>query len=147
MELHAERNLARREPVHDSTGLRVPQLQVPVVAGRHELRALVVERHILDRLPVAGVRPDAAALAVHLPQLHAAVHRGGQQQVRGLRHEADGRDALRVAGPRVDVRLGQEALVGRRIGAQVDADVVRRVQERAALVVGGIADCVAETGC
>lgn len=140
MEFHAERNLARREPMDDVARFGVPQLQVTIVAGRHELGALVVERHIFDGLPMSKVRSNAASLSVHFPQFHPAIHRRGQQQMRRFRHKLNRRYAFRVSGPRVNVRFGQETLVGRRIRSQIDTNVVRSVQEGASLVVERVFD-------
>lgn len=140
MEFHAERNLTRRKPMDDIARFRVPQLQVPIVASRHELRALVVEANVLHGLPMPKVCANATSFAVHFPQFHATVHRGGEQQMGGFRHKPNGGDAFRVAGPGVNVRFGQEALVGWSVRPQIDANIMRGMQERASLVVEWIFD-------
>ncbi len=111
----------------DLARLRVPQFDEAVVGGRQELFAGVVEADVAHGLPVAVVGADAAAVLVDLPDLDFAVHAAAEQQVGRLGEPADGRHALVVALPHVDLLLRDETLGRRRVRAQVDADVLRRV--------------------
>ena len=58
----------------------------------------------------------------------------------GAGEPADDGNALAVPGPGVDLPLGNEALGRRLCGLEIDAQVLRGVQERAALVVLNITE-------
>ena len=79
--------------------------------------------------------PDTAAFVVDLPQLDLGVHGSGQDEMGRAGEPPDDGDALAVARPGVDLSLGDEAF-GRRLGGlEIDAKVLGRVEEGAALVV------------
>lgn len=141
MEFHAKRNFARRETMHHITGFGVPQFDVTIVAGRHELRTFVVETNVLDSLPMTNICANATPFTVNLPQFHATVHTARQKQMRRLRYETDCRNALRMTGPGVNVSFWQETLVWRCVRSQINANIVRSMQERSSLVVQWILDC------
>lgn len=90
---------------------------------------------------MAGEGAHAPSIAIHLPQLDATVHGAGEQQMCRLGKPSNGRDALVVTRPGVYVGLGQKTFRWRRIRAQIDAQIVWRMQIRAALVIVGILDC------
>jgi len=104
----------------------------------------------LDFMHLARVRmftvPDTATLVVDLPQFDFCVHRAGEYEVGRAGKPADDRDALAVPRPCVDLPLRDETLGRRLARLQIDAQILGRVQEGAALVVlsnkGSINHCV-----
>ena len=100
----------------------------------------VVLYRYLDCLSMTGVSLDAPPAFVDLPNLDLAIHTARQDEMGRLREPLDAGDALGVSLPLVDLLLGQEALVRRNFCLEVDAHVLRDVQEGAVLVVVRVLD-------
>ncbi len=79
--------------------------------------------------------PDTATFVVDLPQFDFCVHRAREYEVGRAGKPADDRDALAVPRPCVDLSFRDETLGRRLAWLQIDAQVLGRVQEGAALVV------------
>ena len=146
------------------TSFCVPQFDVAIVGSAEELGSTVVKVDVSHALLVTQVRLHTASLVVHLPDLDLRVHGAGQQEVGRARKPADRRQTLAVACPCVDVffrdktpenictirrthRIKWLSFVramyelGGRLGRlQVDANILRNVQEGATLVVVRVFD-------
>ena len=138
VKLDTEGHLVVGEPPHHVSSLRVPHLDGPVVAGRQEPVARVVEIDIPDGQLVSHVRPDASSLVVDLPQLHLVVDTAGEEEMGRGGEPTDDGDALVVSLPRVDLSLRDETFGWRISGLEIDSEVLRGMKERTALIVRGV---------
>jgi hypothetical protein len=84
-------------------------------------------------MPMTRISLNASPAFVDLPQFDLGVHPSGQEEMPRLREPLDAGDALGMALPLVDLFLWDETLVRWGLRLQVDADVLRDVQERPVL--------------
>lgn len=94
----------------------------------------------LDCLPMTGISLNASSALVYLPDFNLAVHSAGKNKMSGLWKPLYARNTLCVTLPLVNLPLGQEALVRRSLGLEVDSHVLWDVEEGPVLVVVGILD-------
>lgn len=89
---------------------------------------------------MSGVSTNTPTALVELPQLDATVHGAREKQMPRLGKELHLLYALGVALVRVNALLGYVAFRRQLVAQQVDVEVLRRVQERAARVVERVVD-------
>mmetsp|Transcript_70684 Transcript_70684/g.218583 ORF Transcript_70684/g.218583 Transcript_70684/m.218583 type:complete len:472 (+) Transcript_70684:292-1707(+) len=106
----AEGRLLVGERRDDLAGLCVPELDVLVKGYAVKPPAVGREVGVADGLVVAHVGAEALTRVVVVPDLDLRVHARREQEVGSVREPADLLNTHRVAGPRVDPLLGEEAL-------------------------------------